>query len=268
MKTDAIDNDFLQRHIPNAIVTVEGEDSLLERMSPFIDSAAYWLESRYLGSEDFLLEKDRALALETVFHKAFAEAIPSLDVTLTPTGFGVVSTEAVSPASKERVERLIKEHSEAADHCLNMLMRRCRLYKEWRESERGQYFCATFLPLPEDLRRDVFPSYEMMRSEALSVERAIEERYLGTSLMKQLREDCNSSEVGKWNMLMMLTVRAVRQAVYRGDEPLERTLWRLCRPLVDMLDSFPDEKRLWLSEMGEYYENGRFKNNIKGAFYF
>lgn len=268
MKTDAIDNDFLQSHIPNAIITVEGEPSLLERLTPFIDSARVWLESEYIGPGDYFDQRTQSIALEVIFHKAFAEAIPSLDVTLTPTGFGVVSTEAVSPASKERVERLIKRHSEATENFLNLLMNRCHLYKEWRDSERGQYFCATFLSYPKDLRMQLFSTYDEMRSEALTVEKEMEERYLGTSLMSRLRDECNSTDHGELNLLQRYTVRAVRMAVYRRHEPLDQALWRICRTLVNMLNAYPDLKAIWQSEMGEYYENATFKNKIPGAFYF
>ena len=38
---------------------------------------------------------------------AFRNAVPHLDLILTPNGFGIVNNSNIAPASKERVERLI-----------------------------------------------------------------------------------------------------------------------------------------------------------------
>ena len=46
--------------------------------------------------------------MRVVVTKAYADALPSLDIVVTPTGIGVVNTETIAPASKERVERLVK----------------------------------------------------------------------------------------------------------------------------------------------------------------
>lgn len=268
MKTDAIDNDFLQSHIPNAIITVEGEPTLLERLTPFIDSACTWLESEYIGTDDFLNEMDHQLALETVFHKAFADAIPSLDLTLTPTGFGVVSTEAVSPASKERVERLIESHRNKAYDALSILIEYCHQYKEWRESERGKYFCATFLDTLKDYRRMAFDSFDEMRNEALHVEALMEEKYFGHSLMARLRDEYCSRKPYVVHPVADRFNTAVKNVVYRINKSLEQALWEYCRPIVDILPRYKDYYDIWQKEMGEYYENSIFQNKIPGAFYF
>lgn len=49
-------------------------------------------------------------------------AIPSLDLVLTPNGFGVVSTQNIAPASKERVDRLIGSLADYRDECIGNIL--------------------------------------------------------------------------------------------------------------------------------------------------
>lgn len=48
----------------------------------------------------------RPLLVRTLCLRAFASALPQLDLTMTPDGFAVASTDKIAPASKERVQRL------------------------------------------------------------------------------------------------------------------------------------------------------------------
>lgn len=48
----------------------------------------------------------RPLLVRTLCLRAFASALPQLDLTMTPDGFAVASTNKIAPASKERVQRL------------------------------------------------------------------------------------------------------------------------------------------------------------------
>ncbi len=51
-------------------------------------------------------EGARQLLLRTLCLMAFAGTLPQLDLTMTPDGFAVASTDKIAPASKERVQRL------------------------------------------------------------------------------------------------------------------------------------------------------------------
>ena len=65
---------------------------------------------------------------------AFYMAIPSLDLVLTDTGFGIVSNTNVSPASKERVETLRRQIQREADNALDRIIEGMTGDKEWASS--------------------------------------------------------------------------------------------------------------------------------------
>ena len=78
--------------------------------------AAYGMMIRTLVSPQCEAELDtnerlRTLAIPLVCIDAFVRTCRSLDLVLTATGFGIVSTESTAPASKARVDALVEEMS-------------------------------------------------------------------------------------------------------------------------------------------------------------
>lgn len=65
---------------------------------------------------------------------AYDRAIPSLDLVLTPTGFGVVSNQNVAPASADRVERLRRSVKKDLDNALDCLLDALRSVESWRDT--------------------------------------------------------------------------------------------------------------------------------------
>lgn len=268
MKIDQINDKFIKECIPNILLEVEGETPLSKKLAPWIESAKDWLESEYLGTDDYLSEGDNYRALRIIVWKAFSDAVPSLDIVITPTGFGVVNTETIAPASKERIERLQNSLKHKIDGELEILLEFCHRYPEWRESERGKYFCATFLSGFRDWRRMAFDSFDEMRSEAMHVEAIMEEQCFGHDLMARLRDEFNSREPYTTHPLADPIRAAVIDVVYRIGKPLIPTIWHKCRPIIEMLKRYPEYYDVWQKEMGEKFHPEPFKNNIKGSFYF
>ena len=60
------------------------------------------------NSEDENLGELKNLASRAICISAYLDAIPEMDLQLSEAGFVVASNEAVKPASKERVERLME----------------------------------------------------------------------------------------------------------------------------------------------------------------
>ncbi len=268
MKIDSIDYDYIRKSIPNVILEVEGEIPLADKLAPWIRSAKDWIESEYIGPDDFLNEADNARAIYIVVMKAFADAVPSLDLVVTPTGFGVVSTDSVAPASKDRVNRLVESIRSQIDAEIDTLLEFCRQYPEWRSSERGKYFCATFLSSIRDCRKMVFDSYDQMRRQAMHVESLMEERYFGHNLITRLRDEYNSRKPYAYHDLAQQVRSAVLDVVYRSDATLENALWLYCRPIIEMIGRYPDYYDIWHDEMGSRFQPERFNNNIKGSYFF
>ena len=104
----------LRRYMPNVFATAQGETPLFDKVLPWLETAERWLFQQFIGNtfEPSLLamgenEPVRLTATCVVAHEAMLRAVPSLDLVLTPNGFGIVSNQNVAPASRERVSRLI-----------------------------------------------------------------------------------------------------------------------------------------------------------------
>lgn len=94
------------------VATTKNND-VFEMVEMYIQDETYGIVSRILGSVGLKALEDaenkkRLLQLvkSIVCYRAFLSNIHSLDVVLTATGFGVVSTQDMAPASKTRVDAL------------------------------------------------------------------------------------------------------------------------------------------------------------------
>ena len=90
-------------HIPNIISSVKGETPLLEKLSLFLDLAEDWVINTFTSTSTFNTicgytdsNNIRILCCRLVVAEALLRAIPSLDIVLTPNGFGIVCRFVVS----------------------------------------------------------------------------------------------------------------------------------------------------------------------------
>ena len=88
----------LRKFIPNVISSVKGKVPLFDKLLPFLELAEIWVKGTFLskGVLDFIAECGdeevvKVYATKIVVCEAYRNAIPSLDLILTPNGFGVVS---------------------------------------------------------------------------------------------------------------------------------------------------------------------------------
>ncbi|MEE0979173.1 MAG: DUF6712 family protein [Muribaculaceae bacterium] len=267
-------NDRIRELIPNVIHEVKGETSLLNKLRPWIETAKGWLEQNLLGSYEPEGEIFRQ-AEKVIVIRAFALAVPSLDLSLSPSGFAVINTDGRAPASKERVERLIASLNTFVDQNLDRLLFTLSCDEVWRVSESGRWWLATFIPNLTEAWRfrsqgDVLSTYRIMRSQALRFEQELKENYLGT-LLDELREQQHATTHAP-------LVRKIREAELRyigfhmRDQkptcPDDHDVWHLVRPVIAMLKTYPDLYARWQAEMGDRFRPEPFKNDVKGGFYF
>lgn len=268
MNIDSLNIDTLHKYVPNVLSVAEGEPALFDKLQPYIESAKLMLEKDYLGSDDFLSEQHNELAIKIVVTEALANAVPSLDIIITPTGFGVVNTDNLAPASKERVERLIQSLRSFAKANTALLVDICRNYDEWRNSERGSWFCATFLSSLNDFQGSMFNdfTYAELRAITIAVEGELRDRYLGSALMQRLRDDYNS---GNERMLSDVVRTGILELVKEklGAKYTPQSMWRVARRIIAQLEYYPTYKDLLLSAT-ELISPEPFKNDVKGGYYF
>ena len=90
----------------------EPKGYVFARMEPFINEEIELISANLLGDVGIEAANNEPegrlskLIISIACQKAFAEKMRSLDLVITPTGFGVVSTNDTAPASKMRVDAL------------------------------------------------------------------------------------------------------------------------------------------------------------------
>lgn len=270
MKTNNLTADVIGRLIPNVLTEAPGETSLVDKLAPFIEAAKARLETEYLGSEDFLSDGHNAFAQSILVKMAFADAVPSLDLVVSPSGMAVINTDNMAPASKERVERLVASLRDYVRVNIPVLLDICRSYEVWRQSERGRYFGASFINSPKFCEGLDMP-FEEVRRRAVRVEAALAERYLGHDMMAALRDDFNSNVIPQSHPLVDACICLVLSLITspKQDAALRpNALWHAARPVIAELAYYPEYKALWVAEMGDTFKEQGFVNNVKGGYYF
>lgn len=275
--TVTLTNERLRELIPNVVHEVKGETPLLTKLLPWIDSASQWLTIKFLGSDYEVPERFMPVVETVVAHKALAEAVPSLDVALSPAGFAVINTDGRAPASKERVERLIASLNASVDNYLEILVSDLLHTAGWVESPMGLWWRGSFIPRLTEARRfkgqsPLFDTYIAMRSVALRFEQQLAESYLGHDTLDLLRSSQFLSPDYAEIVSMIREAELRYISAHLRDQrlscPDEHEAWHLIRPVIDRMKYFPDLYRLWQSEMADRFKVEPFKNDIKGGFYF
>ena len=119
----------LRQLLPNIVQTVKGETPFIDRISTFIDLAEDWVKTTFTSESTFNTicgyADNNIIKTQTarlVVADALRRAIPSLDIVLTPNGFGIVNSSNIAPASKPRVDRLVGSMLSHRDDCIAALL--------------------------------------------------------------------------------------------------------------------------------------------------
>lgn len=188
--------------IPNVLATVEGEPTLIEKLYPYLETAEQWAIDTFVPEAIFaeIAEADSSgpnerfrFPLEKlVACHAYMTAIPSLDLVLTPNGFGIVSNQTVVPASRERVDALITSLESQRDAAIEALILRLSSKTDWQQSEPGKYFAATMFPFLSLCRRlaireHIWDSYQQLRERLIKIENVLADTYFSQEQMHIFR---------------------------------------------------------------------------------
>ena len=116
-----ISNEFFEQCVATA---TDATTEVFEQAQPHFDEEIEYLEDFVLGFETQQLADESLLGHCKMFVclNAFSKLIPQLDLILTPTGFGVVRTDNLAPASPERVSSLQRALNDAASDALDRLL--------------------------------------------------------------------------------------------------------------------------------------------------
>lgn len=259
----------LRTFLPNAFTSVEGETSLFDKLQPFLIIAEHWLLQQVLGEATLasIAQEDsdaNILCCQIVVSEGFSRAIPSLDLVLTPNGFGIVSNSNVAPASKERVERLIAQLQDNRDNYLQSLLAILPSREEWLGTAQQLFFAATLFPNTDIVdqvgRRTKTPKwsqYVALRYELIDIEHSLAEEYFSEELMSDLRAKAHVNNLSDAYAYILPIIRAQELAVL-NKLPIQH---RQMTDAVNFIRKHPDEFPLWhASDTAKLYDPPVFQN--------
>lgn len=194
-------DDTLRQYLPNVFATVKGEVSLFDKVKVDINLAENWVIETFVSTNTFNTicgyAEDNPIKIITaklIATEALSWAIPSLDLVLTPNGFGVVSTQNIAPASKERVNRLIGSLADYRDECIGNILPALGGESQWLTSSQALFFVETLFPdlaITDQVKGtgSKWERYLALRPKILDIEASLAEEFFSPELMVRLRNE-------------------------------------------------------------------------------
>ena len=279
----------LRSHLPNIIASVKGETPLIERLSLFLALAEDWVRTTFTSESTFNTicgytdaNPTKVFTARLVVADALRRAIPSLDIVLTPNGFGVINTSNIAPASKPRVDRLVGSMLSHRDDCIAALLPALVGASKWLASDQASFFGATLFP---DLAivdsvggatGSRWEKYHELRSQVIDLEASLAEEWLSPELMSALRAENLRSDLTEKRSVIVRQVQAqivgylTAQAAARPDRANGGSF--SSRRLADIVNYIRlnerDFEEWHKSETAKLFAPPVFRNDKKASGYF
>lgn len=277
-------NEQLTALIPNVMAVVKGEAPLIDKLAPYLATAEKWMIDTFTSEKTFNTicgyihdNPTRVLMEQIVAYEAFRQAIPNLDVILTPNGFGIVSNSNVAPASKERIERLLVTLLDNRDQRIEQFVPLLYVASQWKTSAQCKFFAATMFPTPSVAR--LFPrpqggrweQYLVIREQLMPIERFFARQYLSNELMDVLRSEVQSGQYRtSSHQEICLLLQSVLVRCLKSNDPQAQMHFEHAHlfDMVNVIRDNPDEFPEWHSSpLAELYQPEVFVNDKKSQGY-
>ena len=267
----------LRAHIPNIIASVKGETPFIERVAHFLDLAEDWVRTTFTSESTFNTicgytdsNEIKIICSRLVVVDALRRAIPSLDIVLTPNGFGVVSTQNLAPASKPRVDRLVGSMLAHRDDCIAALLPELVGASKWLTSSQADFFGSTLFP---DLgivdavggaTGSKWEKYLELRPQVIDLEASLAEEWLSPGLMSALRSENLRGDLTEKRSVIVRQVKAQILGYLKSGSFSSRRLADIVNSIRENKDDFPEWHR---SETAKLFAPPVFRNEKKAKGY-
>lgn len=268
----------LRAHIPNIIATVKGEMPFIERLAHFLDLAEDWVKTTFTSESTFNTicgytdgNNIKILCSRLVVADALRRAIPSLDIVLTPNGFGVVSTQNLAPASKPRVDRLVGSMLSHRDDCIASLLPELVGASKWLSSSQADFFGATLFPdlaivdSVGNVQGCRWEKYLELRPKVIDLEASLAEEWLSPELMSALRSENLRGDLTPKRREVVRQVKAQVVGYLTAGTFSSRRLADIVNYIRQDEDEFPEWHH---SATAELFSPPVFRNKKKSTGYF
>lgn len=235
--------------------------------------AAYAMVIRTLVSpqcEAVLDTNDRLknLAIPLVCIGAFVRTCRSLDLVLTATGFGIVSTESTAPASKSRVDALVEELSLKELDLIDEMIQELMTVEGWGQTEQAQMRVATFFYRPQQLRsmttlKFTTDNWQLALGRATTasalLRNEISDEYMDELLQKTRTASLDNADLIVVGKCLAFMADFISMYDLRGGMPNELLLQQVVQQLECYSESYPTyvSSRLYAKRHAERYQNKR-----------
>ena len=270
-------DDTLRQFLPNVFATVKGEVSLFDKVKVDIDLAENWVIETFTSSKTFnticgYVEDNpiRIITAKLIASEALRRAIPSLDLVLTPNGFGVVSNQNIAPASKERVDRLIGSLADYRDDCIANLLPALVGASQWLTSSQASFFGETLFPdlaITEQVKGtgSKWERYLSLRPKILDIEASLAEEFFSPELVARLRSEVLRRSHSADTARVVNAIRGQVVDILNGGSIRMRDMIDVVNHIRCNPDLFPE----WHdSETAKLYAPPIFKNKKEAKGYF
>ena len=267
----------LRAHIPNIIATVKGETPFIERLAHFLDLAEDWVKTTFTSESTFNTicgyTDSNPLKITTarlVVADALRRAIPSLDIVLTPNGFGVVSTQNLAPASKPRVDRLVGSMLAHRDDCIAALLPELVGASKWLTSSQADFFGSTLFPdlgivdAVGYIQGSRWEKYLELRSQVIDLEASLAEEWFSPGLMSALRSENLRGDLTEKRNVIVRQVKAQILGYLKSGSFSSRRLADIVNYIRLNEESFKEWHR---SETAKLFAPPVFRNEKKAKGY-
>lgn len=237
-----------------------------KRFNNFFRRAQEWLVEHIIGeSIEEVLETDlevgqndshkdlRVLCQRVIAEKALLDAIPEMDMQLTEAGFAVQSNDKMTPASAQRVDRLMAKMPERIANDMDALVRylmKCSTedaaYDYWRSTEQFELLTGAFMPLFEEFNKLTIPAaktYEEFYAALFPMSKAMKKTaayYVSGEEVDRLLELYRDGDALQVHRLAIAELKGVAAAAFRKDDKTARNYAISAREVMLLEpDSFP-----------------------------
>ena len=268
----------LRQHLPNIVQTVKGETPFIDRISTFIDLAEDWVKTTFTSESTFNTicgyADNNIIKTQTarlVVADSLRRAIPSLDIVLTPNGFGIVNSSNIAPASKPRVDRLVGSMLSHRDDCIAALLPELVGASKWLSSSQAEYFGSTLFPTMDIVDAiggatgSKWDKYQELHPQIYDLEASLAEEWFSPELMAQLRSENLRGTLTGPRKSVVLGLQSQIVAYLKGGTFNSRRLADIVNYIRQRSDDFPE----WhSSETAKLFAPPVFRNVKKSAGYF
>lgn len=216
--------------------------------------------------EALTFETERFICLD-----AFFDAMPGLDLVLTPTGFGIVNNQNLSPASKDRVETLRRSVRQCADDALDAVIMGLIGDKQWAESASAKSLINSLFYTAAQLR-NYAGKPEAHRTDLLALRPVISEaeeiilRRISANMFVHLMKQIRADDLSDYETVLVWTLcNAVGFFINKQGAAFKNELETAVNLMENNIGEFPSYKD---SEAYKVNHFEHYKNEKDDSCYF